>query len=264
MNRQPKELGRDKAYECMLADIMFGELPPGGSVDEKSLALRYGIGLASVREALYRLSLEGLIERISRRGTRIAALELSGLYAVFEARVILEERCAALAAERADGSDIRAMRDAFLGYEAVIRNREFRTLVAMDRRFHGALAAAAKNPSMVKMQAWLHKDAMRYWYFGLPRLDPNEVRSDIASHLAIVTAIERRNPAAAAAAMREVLGHFPDMVRTFMSGAMLYQREESNNGRGKIERNKAERNKTERGKAHWRLRKRSEKAPAIA
>ena len=97
MNRQPKELGRDKAYECMLADIMFGELPPGGSVDEKSLALRYGIGLASVREALYRLSLEGMIERISRRGTRIAALELAGLHAVFEARVILEERCAALA-----------------------------------------------------------------------------------------------------------------------------------------------------------------------
>lgn len=264
MNRPRKELGRDRAYECMLADIMFGELPPGSSVDEKSLAQRYGIGLASVREALYRLALEGLIERISRRGTRIAALELSGLHAVFEARVILEERCAALAAERADLSDIRALKDAFAGYEAVIRNRDFRTLVAMDRRFHGALAAACKNPSMVKMLAWLHKDAMRYWYFGLPRLDPNAIRADIASHLSIVTAIERRNPSAASAAMREVLGHFPDMVRTFMSGAMLNSWEGSKHERGKLERNKIERGKTERGKAHWRLRKRPEKAPAIA
>ena len=249
MNRPHKELGRDKAYERILADIIFGELPAGGSVDEKGLAQRYGIGLASVREALTRLALEGLIERISRRGTRIAALELSGLHAVFEARVVLEERCAALAAERANAADIRAMKDAFAGYDAVIRNREFRTLVQMDSRFHRALAEASKNPSLAKMLVCLHKDAMRFWYFGLLRLPANDVRADIASHLAVVAAIERRDPAAAAAAMRKVLGHFPDMVRTFMSGAMLDQQERPTN---------------ERGKAGWRLRKRSEKAPATA
>ncbi len=147
MSKRRKELGRDKAYERILAGIIFGELPAGGSVDEKGLALRYGIGLASVREALSRLSLEGLIERISRRGTRIAALDLSGLHAVFEARVVIEERCAALAAERADAADIRAMKDAFAGYEAVIRNRDFRTLVRMDIAFHHALAAACEEPA---------------------------------------------------------------------------------------------------------------------
>jgi DNA-binding GntR family transcriptional regulator len=254
MTKRRKQLGRDQAYAQILADIIFGDLPAGASVDEKGLALRYGLGLASVREALYRLSLECLIERISRRGTRIAALELARLHAVFEARVIVEERCAALAAERANASDIRAMKDAFAGYEAVIRNRDFRTLVLMDRRFHQALAAASKNPSLAKMADLLHKDAMRFWYFGLPRLNPREVRADIASHLAIAAAVERRNPSAAAAAMREVLGHFPDMVRTFMSGAMLYQHE----------RPADERNKTERSKAAWRLRKRPEKAPATA
>jgi DNA-binding GntR family transcriptional regulator len=249
MIKRPKELGRDKAYERILADIMFGELPPGGSIDEKGMAARYGIGLASVREALHRLSLEGLIERISRKGTRIAALDLSGLHAVFEARVMLEERCAALAAERATATDIRAMKDAFTGYEAVIRAREFRTLVQMDRRFHHALAASSKNPSLVKMHRWLHDDAMRFWYFGLLRLNPAEIKADIASHLTIVAAVERRDPVAAAAAMREVLGHFPDMVRIFMSGAMLNQQEGTTR---------------ERGKDHWRLRKRPEKARPTA
>jgi DNA-binding GntR family transcriptional regulator len=254
MSKRPKELGRDKAYEQILADIIFGGLPAGASVDEKGLAQRYGLGLASVREALQRLSLEGLIERISRRGTRIAALELGRLHAVFEARVIVEERCAALAAERASAADIRAMKDAFAGYEAVIRSREFRMLVSMDRKFHQALGTASKNPPLAKMQELLHKDAMRFWYFGLLRLDPGEIRADIASHLSIVAAVERRDPSAAAAAMREVLGHFPDMVRTFMSGAMLYQHE----------RPADERHKNERRKAAWRLRKRPEKAPAPA
>jgi DNA-binding GntR family transcriptional regulator len=244
--KRHKELGRDKAYEQILADIIFGELPAGASVDEKGLAERYGIGLASVREALYRLSLEGLIERISRRGTRIAALDLAGLHAVFEARVLLEERGAALAAERATAADIRAMKEALAGYETVIRNRQFRTLVLMDRRFHQALAAATKNPALAKTVDWLHKDAMRFWYFGLLRLPVNEVKADIAGHLAIVAAIERRDAPAAAAAMRRVLGHFPDMVRAFMSGAILNQ-EKLNDGRGK---------------AGWRQRKRSEKAAA--
>ena len=254
MSKRRKELGRDRAYERILAGIIFGELPAGGSVDEKGLALRYGIGLASVREALARLSLEGLIERISRRGTRIAALDPPGCTPCSRRAVVIEERCAAMAAERADAADIRAMKDAFAGYEAVIRSRDFRTLVRMDIAFHHALAAASKNPPLGKMLICLHKDAMRFWYFGLLRLPAGEVRADIASHLAIVAAIERRDPAAAAAAMREVLGHFPDMVRSFMSGVMLNQQERPANERGK----------TERGKTAWRLRKRSEKAAATA
>ncbi len=40
MSKRGKELGCDKAYERILAGIIFGELPAGGSVDEKGLALR--------------------------------------------------------------------------------------------------------------------------------------------------------------------------------------------------------------------------------
>jgi DNA-binding GntR family transcriptional regulator len=249
MNMPRKALGREKAYALLLDDIMFGDLPPGGPIEEKGLAKRYGLGVASVRDALARLAIEGLIERVARRGTRVAPLDLSGLYSVFEARVMVESRCAALAAERATASDLREMKEALAGYEAVIKARDFRQLVHMDRRFHRALAAASKNRSLAKVHDWLHNDAMRFWYLGLQHLDPMDVRADIALHLTVIVAIERRDPAAAAAATRNVLGHFPDTVRTFMSGAISSQQEGRTN---------------ERGKAAWRHRKRPEKAAATA
>ena len=54
-----------------------------------------------MRDALYRLSLEELVERQPRIGTRIPDLGLREMQDVFEARVLIEGDCAALAAERA-------------------------------------------------------------------------------------------------------------------------------------------------------------------
>ena len=68
------ELQKSKAYEQILLDIILGALPPNARLDEQGLAERYGVGLAGVRDALGRLSLEGLVQRRSRSGTTIAPM----------------------------------------------------------------------------------------------------------------------------------------------------------------------------------------------
>jgi len=52
-------------------------------------------------------------------------------------------------------------------------------------------------------------------------MDPSTVLADIAAHLDVVAAIEQRDPAAAATAMRAVLGHFPETVRNFFSTSSI-------------------------------------------
>jgi DNA-binding GntR family transcriptional regulator len=210
---------RNTAYERLLDAIIFGELKPGSSADEKFLAEHLGIGVTAVRDALYRLSLEGIVERQPRIGTRITDLGLREMQDVFEARVLIEGGCASLAAERADADDIAAMKAALDGFEGVIERREFRVLVGMDQRFHRALAAATKNRQIEQKVVQLHDAACRFWYFGLHRMEMRVILADIAAHLDVVTAIERRDAAAAGSAMRAVLGHFPDTVRLFFSTA---------------------------------------------
>ena len=116
---------REGAYDLILSAIIFGDLPPGSAVDEKMLVDQFRIGLAGVRDALYRLSLEGLVERQPRMGQGFR-LSVRELHDVFEARVLLEGARAALAAARASADDIATMRAAFAGYEDAIGQREYR------------------------------------------------------------------------------------------------------------------------------------------
>jgi DNA-binding GntR family transcriptional regulator len=97
----------------------------------------------------------------------------------------------------------------------------------MDLAFHRVLGAASHNKQIEKQVTLFHKNASRFWYFGLPRLDLSVLRADIAAHLEVVDSIEERDATRAEKAMRAVLGHFPDSVRVYLTGAMSLKEERS-------------------------------------
>lgn len=207
------------AYERVLSAIIFGDLPAGASVDEKQICKMFGLGLAVVRDALARLALERLVERHARIGTRIPELSLRELHEIFETRVVMEGAAAALAAERASSEEIAALRAAFDGVDEAITARDYRRVVEMDQDFHRRLAAATKNDHIERSIVLLHKNALRFWYFGLERMAQDIIRADIRTHFQVVDAIAARDAEAAAAAMRRVIGAFPDNMRFLIGGA---------------------------------------------
>jgi len=213
---KPAGSKRSDAYERILSAIIFGDLAEGSSVDEKQIAKTFGLGLAVVRDALARLALEGMVERHARIGTRVPELSLREMHEVFETRVIVEGAAAALAAQRRSRDDVEALQKAFTGIEDAIAKRDFRRVVAMDLDFHHRLAMATKNSHIQRSLVLLHNNSSRFWYFGLQRLDPNEIRRDIETHFEVVDAIAAQNAEAAALAMRKVIGVFPDSMRLFM------------------------------------------------
>ncbi len=210
-----KTLLRNDAYEQILMAIIVGDLEPGARVDEKQLMRDFRLGQAAVRDALYRLSLEGLVERHARIGTRIGDLGLRELQDVFEARVLIEGYAAALAAHRATPEDLAAIRASYDGYEAVVEARDVRALVMMDRAFHRALAAACKNTQIEQAALRLHNNAARFWCFGLKRTSIEINKKQISEHLQVVNAIEKKDMAEIDRLLRGILGHFPDS-RFFM------------------------------------------------
>lgn len=201
---------RNSAYEQILMAIILGELEPGARVDEKRLMKDFKLSQASVRDALYRLSLEGLVERQARIGTRIGDLGLRELRDVFEARVLVEGYAARLAAQRASPEDLAAIRKAYEGYETVAETRDIRALVRMDRAFHRALAAACKNSQIEQTIIRLHNNAARFWCFNIQRTSAERHRAQIEEHLKIVDAIEKRDLAEIDRLLKGVLGYHPD------------------------------------------------------
>ncbi|QRF23863.1 GntR family transcriptional regulator [Alicyclobacillus sp. TC] len=74
-----------------LAERIFnGELPRGHRLKEEELASMFKTSRAPIREALYLLQLDGLVERLPRRGTVVREYSDDDIRDLYEVRSILE------------------------------------------------------------------------------------------------------------------------------------------------------------------------------
>lgn len=77
-------------YERLHDDITHGVLEPGSKLRVSAMGARYGVGASPLREALSRLSAEGLVARTDQRGFSVAALSWEELPILTRNRVQLE------------------------------------------------------------------------------------------------------------------------------------------------------------------------------
>lgn len=212
------ELQKARVYEQILLDIILGELPPGGRLDEQTLARRYSAGLAGVRDALGRLALEGLVIRKARAGTMVSPLDIIELRQAYEARTLIEPHCAALAARHASSEDLAHLSRTFDGAEAAVRARDSRALVAMDQRFHAGIAKASRNATLARILIPLQHKAARFWIYSMGEETDEEQLDEIRRHVTVIEAVAQGDADAARAAMLDVLGAFSANMRRAAMG----------------------------------------------
>jgi DNA-binding GntR family transcriptional regulator len=153
----------DQAYRHVRTAIAAGDLAPGEKVTERGVAERLAISPTPVREALRRLELDGLIERIGPRTVLVAAIReaaiddlaevevgLRGLVARFAARHATPVQLDALDAvlDRADDLLIVAKERHRLGQPT---DRHVGALLDTMQEFNDAVSGCAHNPVLVRM-----------------------------------------------------------------------------------------------------------------
>lgn len=185
-----------------------GRLPP-----ERELSAALGVSRTELRKALDVLEAEGQLWRHVGKGTfmgsrpldtfaDIAALaRRSNPAEVMRARIVMEPEIARAAAFTATPADIAEMR------MCLARSRQadtWRQYEAWDTRLHRTIAEASQNTLLLGLFDTLNA-VRRAVTWGRLRTDPVKPQADhhsFAEHEAIVEAIEHRDIAAAAAAMR--------------------------------------------------------------
>ncbi|MGC4769703.1 GntR family transcriptional regulator [Micromonospora sp. DT44] len=153
----------DQAYRHVRTAIATGELAPGEKVTERGMAERLAVSPTPVREALRRLELDGLIERIGPRTVLVAAIRdaaiddlaevevgLRGLVARFAARHATAEQLDALDAllDRADDLLILLKERSAQGGPV---ERHLTELLDTMQRFNDTVSACAHNPVLIRM-----------------------------------------------------------------------------------------------------------------
>ena len=87
----PDQSLADAVVDRLRAAISSGMYAPGERLVERRLAHEFGISHIPLREALARLTEEGLVVRLPRRGARVASLTPRMLEEVSSLRVVLEQ-----------------------------------------------------------------------------------------------------------------------------------------------------------------------------
>jgi DNA-binding GntR family transcriptional regulator len=89
--------------------IIEGRLRPGDDLNSVDLAKRFGVSRTPVREALFVLSREGLVDWSPRRRPRVSAVNLKDVREIYQLRAILYAQVSLAIVERATDEDIEAL-----------------------------------------------------------------------------------------------------------------------------------------------------------
>lgn len=151
----------DKVYESLWRDIIFGDLSPGQSLDEAALVERFSSSRTPIREALARLTGDGLVVQHRNRGAYVSEIRVSELAAFFEALHLMQRAVTRLAAQRWTESDLASIQEAANAYAKRAPDTDLRTALELDQSFHFRISEASRNQHLEKLYRKLLADQMR-------------------------------------------------------------------------------------------------------
>jgi GntR family transcriptional regulator, rspAB operon transcriptional repressor len=186
-------------YSDLRSELVSLQRRPGEAISEAQIALSFGVSRTPVREAILKLSDEGLLEIYPQSGIFVSRIPIDALPEAIIIRKALEETTARLAAGRATPSQILALRSVLERQREASAAGDIETFHQADELFHATVADVAGYPGIWKFiqQVKVHVD--RYRRLTLPQ--SGRIPKVIAEHEAVLTAIEAHDPERARRAM---------------------------------------------------------------
>jgi DNA-binding GntR family transcriptional regulator len=188
--------------ERLREDILAGRLEPGSRLIESALTARFAVSRGPVREALRRLSADGLIEHRPHRGAVVRRLTEREIRELFLIRIEIEALAARLAA--ADDAPERRARFA-ASIEPIYSDspRNSCDYLKENAAFHDAVMALADNRELHSLAGRLQLPLIMAQVGDV--LTPPVLSASVREHRAIAEAILACEPETAAKRMREHL-----------------------------------------------------------
>ena len=189
----------DHVYQRLVDAIHSGTLACGSPLHVADLATQYNVSPSPVRDAISRLSGEGLVVNNSNRRTTVVTFSRKDIVETFQLRGILEGGAVYLAAQRVTPAQLAELHRLADQCDSLAADpAQKKAKLDLDNQFHLLLAEAGGN-------ALLHQEIARcnrrvraiQWL----KLDPPTLKQAHPEHLKILAAVEKKDPQAAQAAM---------------------------------------------------------------
>jgi len=209
--RRPRGTGASYVHEQLKNQILHLELMPGTLLDETDISKQFGVSRSPVREALIRLSAEGLVQNFRNRTAIVAQFDIASLPAYFDAMQLLYRLSARLAAQNPNAAKLEQLRRDHEEHEKAIRRRDIRNMVRLNREFHLAIAEMGGNPFIAGWISGILDQGQRLLGLYGMHLPERAVSGEfLKPHREIIAAIARKDPDGAEAAGRADAQHLID------------------------------------------------------
>lgn len=216
MNERSQAL---EAYERLKSDMLNGVFSPSTKLKIDALGETLNVSPGAVREALSRLTSDGLVEALPQRGFKTAPLSIDELKDLTAVRIEIETRC--LRSAMANG-DV-AWEGVVLSTCHQLSKIPMRVPLSdghgynqdwgkMHMLFHDALVSACDSPWWLKLRGQLYIHAERYrCLHGADR--PHKIgRNVMEEHQTLAQAVVARDEERAIGLMRDHLQRTADII----------------------------------------------------
>jgi GntR family carbon starvation induced transcriptional regulator len=204
-------------YDMMRQDILKGDLPPGEKLRVEYLRDRYGVGASPIREALNRLSVDGVVMRVDQKGFRVAEVSVVELDELIKTRCWLEETAIRESIAAGDDAWEEQLVLAFHRLSKTPRSAD-QAIYAVNpdwevlhRAFHLTLIGACGSRWLISYCEQLNDLADRYRQLAVRVTYPR--RNELDEHKAIMDAAVNRKPDAAVEVLIDHYRRTADIIR---------------------------------------------------
>ena len=193
-NSRPRGTGASHVYDRLRESILSLNLSPGTLLDESELAEQFELSRSPVREALIRLSAEGLVKTLPNRSSIVAPFDIASVPTFLDALELVYRVTCRLAAVHCLDEEVEEIEEIERQLDQARKARRFSEQIALNREFHLSIAKAGGNEYFTN---WLHQmldQGQRLLRLSVYFDGEQTPSSALQPHVEIIEALKARDP----------------------------------------------------------------------
>ena len=159
----------EEVYQALREHILDCSYKPGSVLNERRLAEEFGMSRTPIREAIYKLEVEGLVKRYPNVGIIVTELTVRDVMESFQVRELLEPYAARLAPSVLDKNKLEYLLKVFEELISTSDQEElpYKKHCDFDTELHDIIVRATDNSKMISIMKQMCASVERLRWIGV-------------------------------------------------------------------------------------------------